>query len=175
MVEGLGKVAVESLGYDGELTELCKRFQSRDYGNVNAMLLCLFYKLEILRIVIEELRYGISGAHFCFLPKDVDVAFYVGGFLVFLGVACHSEFKRLSFYLYGRAVPECSFIEAVYLLNEFCGMSRTIAGGAEGVVLARLVATQYQQVVDSEELQVEKHVFEVFAVVSTADNVGNNV
>ena len=72
------------------------------------------------------------------------------------------------------SVGKKAFVEAVDLLYKLCGMHRSIVGGLEGSVLARLVSPEHQQVAYAQELEVEQHVFQVLTVVAAAHDMGHH-
>ena len=63
-----------------------------------------------------------------------------------------------------------TIIELVDLCNEFRGMHRAITRRLEGAVLLGLVSPEYQQITDSQELQINEHVLKILpAIAATHD------
>ena len=91
-----------------------------------------------------------------------------------LGVAGHTVVERPAGVFDGGAVGEESLIEALHLTDQVCRVGMTAWRGHEPAVLLGLVATQQQQVVDAEKLQVEQFVLDVLHRRSATDHVGLN-
>ena len=101
----------------------------------------------------------------------LQVEVYVQCLLVFLGVARHTVVELLAGVLYRRAVVEEAVVEAVHLLNEVGGVGVSARGGHKLAVVACLVATQQQHVLDAEELQVDQLVLDGIGCGTAADDV----
>ncbi len=70
--------------------------------------------------------------------------------------------------LYGGAGEEVPSVEVIYLPYQFRGVRGSVARGLERMVLLCLVATQHQQVLYAQKLQVEEHILQVLAGVTAA-------
>ena len=96
-----GDVAVESLGYYCQLTQLRHRLDAGDDGNVNPHLSGLLNESEVFLVVEEQLGDGILRSQILFLLQILHVHFQIGCFLVFLRIASHTVVKRFAWVLDG--------------------------------------------------------------------------
>lgn len=171
----VGQVAVERLGDGRKLRQLGQRLYARNDGDGDALLAGHLDKLEIFAVVVEQLRHGITGAHLGFAAQDFEIGLQIGRFLVFFGIAGHTERKRFARLGNRSAVVEKTRVEAVDLTDQVERVGMTSRSGAEGMVLAGLVAPEHKQVGNAEELQVEQHILDVLAGESAAECVGHHV
>ena len=167
----LGNVAVERLGDDGQLRELGHGLDAGDDGYGDAHRPCLSNKLEVFRVVEEQLRHGVLRTEVLLLLEVLHVALQVGSLLVLLRVAGHADVETPSRILDGCAVGKEAVVEALHLADEVRRVGMTAGCRREAAVLLGLVAAQQQQVVDAEKLQVYQFVFYIFHRGTAADDV----
>ena len=167
----LRHVAVERARHDGELRELRQRLYAGYDGYGDTGLARALHEVEVLAVVVEELRHGILRAEVLLELQVLEIHLGVGGLLVLLGVGRHAVVEGGAGVLHGRAVGEEAGVEAVHLLYKLRGVLVAAGRGAEAAVLLRLVAAQQQQVLYAEELEVEQLVLYVLLRGSAADDV----
>ena len=163
---------MESLGHNGQLTQLSHGFDTWNDGYGDAHLTGFLDKIKVFLVVKEQLSDCILCTQVLLLFQILHVALQIGGFLMFLRVAGYTKVELRTGVLDGGAVCKKAFIEACHLLNEVCGMSMTTWCRLELAVFLCLVATQQHEIPNSQELQVEQLVFNILNSSSTADNMG---
>ena len=169
---GVFEGVFESLGEFGsaEVTEALGAFeiggdhQSGDDGAVDACVLALLSKSEVVLIVIKELGgdEGGSGVDFCF--EMCDVAFEIGGFGVFFGIAADTDFKFGAVFL-NEGDELAGVVEAVGVGLEF-GVSLSLGLG--------WVASERHDGADAFGLVVFEEAFEFVLGVSDTGEVGHD-
>lgn len=92
---------------------------------------------------------------------------------MFFRIARNTVMEGLSHVVHGRSIVEKSLVEAVHLVLKFRSMAMASRGGTVERVLFCLVATQEQEVVDAENLHVDKLVFRILARESGAQKMGH--
>ena len=165
---------MESLRHDGQLRQLGEGLDARYEGHRHASLATLLHEIEILRIVVEELRDGILRSHVLLHLQVLYVHLQVGRLFVFLWIARHAEAERMSGMLHLRSVHEEAAVEVVHLLDEVSRMCMSARCGGVHTVLLGLVATEKQQILYLKKLHVDEFVFDVFGCRSATDNVRND-
>ena len=143
---------MEGLGNHRQLCKLRHRLDARDDGNSDTHRTGFLYKLEILLIIVEQLGHGILCTQFLFLFQILHVHFQVGRFLVLLRIAGHTVIELSARTLDRCAVSEESLVELFHLSDKFRRVRMSARGGYEATILLGLVATQQQQVADTEKL-----------------------
>ena len=171
---GVFEGVFEGLGEFGsaEVTEALGAFeiggdhQSGDDGAVDACVLALLSKSEVVLIVIKELGgdEGGSGVDFCF--EMCDVAFEIRGFGVFFGIAADTDFKLGAVFL-NEGDELAGVVEAVGVGLEF-GVSLSLSLGL------RWVASRRHDGADAFGLVVFEEAFEFVLGVSDTGEVGHD-
>ena len=90
------------------------------------------------------------------------------------GIARHSESELTCGVLDGSSVVEESFVEPIHLLYQLCRVRIAARCRHKAAVFLRLVATQQQQVFDTEKLKVDEFVLYVERARSAAYHVRND-
>ena len=167
-----GQIHLEGLGYDIELCGSLQGLDTGDDGYVDAFGTRPLHEVEVLTVVVEELGHGIFGTCFHLLLEPVEVALHVGSLVVLLGVAGHAvgEGGLGDFHL--RTIYTDASVEAVDLFLQLHGMGVATRLWSEELLVLGLVATQYQQVGDTQKLQVEQDIFGILTVEAAAEDVG---
>ena len=162
---------MERLGHYRKLRQLGKRLQSRNDWHRYAHFAGTLHKVEVLLIVVEQLRHGIVGSKVLFQLEILHIHLDVGCFVVFLWIARHTESELSARILYRRSVVEESFIEPVHLLYQLCRVRVAAWRRHISAVFLGLVATQQQQVFDTEKLKVDEFILYVEGTRSAAYHV----
>ena len=82
--------------------------------------------------------------------------------------------ERLAGVLDGRAVHEQTVVKLVDLLYELCGVLIAVGRCLEHAVFFGLVATEQQQVLYAEKLQIEQLILDIFFCRTATDDVWND-
>ena len=90
-----------------------------------------------------------------------------------LGIAGHSVAEGRARHGHRTSVHEDALVEAVDLFLQFDGVAVSTLFGYEARLVLGLVAAEHQQVGDAQKLQVEQHVFGIFARESAAQQMGH--
>lgn len=159
--EGLGKITTEGTGNNGNLRELCQRFDAGNNGDIDAQIATALHKGKILGIVIEKLGDTIFRTIVNLLLEISNILLQVRSFFVLLGIACHTIVEGGPFVIHPRSVIEPSFVETVDLPLQFGGMAVSSRSGTVVGVFFGLVTTQEEKIFDAENLHVNKLVFRV--------------
>ena len=133
--EGLGEFGSAKVTKALGTVEVAGDHQSRDDGAVDACVLALLDKSEVVLILIKELGGDEGGSGIDFLFQVCDVGFEVGGFGVFLGIATDSDFE-----VWALCLDE---------LNEFIGVVKSFWVWVEVLISFRWVSTQCHDGLDS--------------------------
>ena len=76
------------------------------------------------------------------------------------GIACHTIGERtVGDDIHLGAIEEEAVVETIHLLCQLIGVAITVLGGDEAIVVLGFVAAKHENVVYSQEVQVDKCVF----------------
>ena len=163
---------MEGARHHTELCQLGQRLDTRNNGDGDTHLARLVHKGKVFLVVVEQLRHGILRTQVLLLLQILHIHLQVGRLLVLLGIAGHTDVKLRPRVLDRLTIGKESLVEALHLTNQVGGVGMTARRRREHTVLLRLVATQQQQVGDTQELQVQQFILNILNRSTTTNHVG---
>ena len=163
---------MEGARHHTELRQLSQWFDTGDNGDGDTHLTRLVHKGKVFLVVVEQLRHGILRTQVLLLLQILHIHLQVGCLLMFLGIAGHTDVKLRPRVLDRLTIGKESLVEALHLTDQVGGVGMAARRRREHAVLLRLVATQQQQVGDTQELQVQQFILDILYRRTTTNHVG---
>ena len=105
----------------------------------------------------------------------VDVGLEVGSLKMFFGIGCHSDTKVGGTACGDGGVEIVSVVEALNVGNELVGVCESVGLGLEMALPWQGVASEGNDVVDAEEVEVEEFALDARTAGAAANDMGHNL
>lgn len=173
--ELLWEVNGKGLRKYGELSLCCERLQAWQYLCVDASLYAVVTELDDSVSIIAYLSCDILSTCIYFLLEITEVCELVRRLYMLLWVTSHTDTEVGVVHSVWLAVDKLAVVHLHNLLDKGISMLVTFCMSTETHIAMHSITTKGKDVIDTEEVKVDKGILNIIARLSTADNVWHNL
>ena len=170
-----GYFYVEHAGYHGELLLVGERLEAGHDRDRDAMIIALLNETEVVIVVEEHLGSDIVAAEVYFALEVEDVGVHVWRLEVLLRVAGNADAEVCLSTVDDVFFHVAAIIEVYYLAYEVFGIAVTMDIGGKELLTYSSIATECEDVLDAQEVEVDKGVLGLCLAEAAADEVRDSL